>query len=425
LGYLLYNWVFIIFLILALPFSLLKGILTKGTIHRERWGLYPKNLGREVSKRSNIWFHAASVGEVKVALLLLGAMRKLYPHHCFLISTTTHQGRAIASQASGVDAAFLAPLDLPWIVRRAVRFARPRILCVAETELWPNLLREVKRIGIPIILFNGRISRRSYRFYRPLRFFFQAVLRNFDYLCLKSSDDRDRVVGLGADPCDIYVTGDLKFHQLSTLTLEEEKRLKQQLRLPRGVQIFIAGSTHEGEEKMILKIFKELKIDFPRLILILAPRHLQRIQQVERLLDSEGVRWVKRTMIDDGCKSRDVILLDTIGELAAIYSLGTVIFVGGSFGNVGGHNILEVLVHGKGVVFGPHMENFSAIAQLVLEHGAGVQVKTPKDLKEILRRLLTGPHLREEMGKKGFDLLQKNQGALEKTLDIVEKCLKG
>jgi len=425
LGYILYNGVFIIFLILALPFSLLKIILTKGTIHRERWGFYPKYLGREVSERATIWFHAASVGEVKVALLLLGAMRRIYPHHCFLISTTTPQGRAIASQASGVDVAFLAPLDLPWIVKRALRFAKPQVLFVAETELWPNLLREVKRIGIPIILFNGRISHRSYRFYRPLRFFFKGVLRNFDFLCLKSSDDRERLVGLGADPRAIYVTGDLKFHQLSTLTVEEEQRLKQQLRLPRGAPIFIAGSTHEGEEKMILRIFKELKVDFPRLILILAPRHLQRIQRVKGLLDSERVRWVKRTMIDDGYKPRDAILLDTIGELAAIYCLGTVIFVGGSFCKVGGHNILEVLAHGKGVVFGPHMENFREIAQLVLEHGAGVQVKTPKELKENVRKLLTVPHLREEMGMKGFALLKRNQGALEKTLSIVEKCLQG
>lgn len=424
LGYLFYTFAIIILSLFVFPFSLLKILLSKKDIHKERWGLYSREFVKKVKEKPHIWFHAASVGEVKVTLLLLGEMRKIYPHHGLLISTTTPHGREIASQDKTVDAAILAPLDLSWIVRKAVKLINPIALLVAETELWPNLLREVNRRRIPIILFNGRISRQSYRFYRLLRFFFQGVLRNFDVLCLKSGADQERMIGLGADPHAIRVTGDLKFHQLLTSPTNEVERLRQELNLSKGAPVFVAGSTHEGEETMVLQIFKELKIDFSQLVLILAPRHLQRIPRLEGLLDSQGVRWVKRTMMDGERQPEEVILLDTIGQLAAIYGLGTVIFVGGSFCKVGGHNILEVLAHGKGVIFGPHMENFIEIAQLVLEKGAGEQVRTPDELKEVLRRLLNDPPLRQEMGERGISLLRGHQGALERTMQIVEAVLK-
>ena len=424
LSYLFYNLVLLLLSFFAIPFSLSKILFSKGSVHRERWGFYSPGLLQKLGKRPHIWFHAASVGEVAVALSLLTAMQRAYPRHGFVISTTTPQGRAIASRAQGVDAALLAPLDLPWIVRRAVKRIKPRLLLVAETELWPNLLRGAKREGIPVILFNGRISQRSYRFYLPLRFFFRGVLRNFDALCLKSNADRERMVSLGATPNTMYVTGDIKFHQIAQPSEIAGERLRQELRLPKDAPVLIAGSTHEGEEALILQVFAGLRIDLPQLILILAPRHLQRITRVEKLLGSQRVRWVKRTMISDERRPEEIILLDTVGELAALYGLGTAIFVGGSFCRVGGHNILEVLAHGKAVIFGPHMENFSEIAQLVVERGAGIQVRTPEGLGDALRRLIVDPSLSKEMGEKGLALLQEQQGALEKTLEIVKKFFK-
>jgi len=423
--YLLYNLVFIIFSFFALPVSLLKTLLTKGSFHRERWGGYSPEVFQKLDGKPRIWFHAASVGEVRVALTLLGEMQKVYPRHGFVISTTTPQGRAVASQAYGVDVALLAPLDQPWVVRRAVKLIKPRLLLVAETELWPNLLKEVNKKGVPIILFNGRISRRSFRFYRPLRFFFSDVLHNFDALCLKSNIDRERMMNLGAPPSVIHVTGDLKFHQMSASAAVDSERLRRELRLSQGETIFIAGSTHESEEEIILHVFKELQHDFSQLILILAPRHLQRIPRVESLLESQRVRWVRRTMISEERRPAEVILLDTVGELAAIYGLGTAIFVGGSFCRVGGHNILEVLAQGKGVIFGPHMENVREIAQLVVERGAGIQVSTPDELREVLGRLVADPSLRKEMGVKGLALLQEHQGALERTVKIVKEFFTG
>jgi len=424
LSYLFYNLIFLVFSLFFIPFSLLKILLSKESVHRERWGFYSDAVLRQLGKKPHIWFHAASVGEVAIALSLLTQMKRAYPRHGFVISTTTPQGRAVASRAQGVDAAFLAPLDLPWIVRRAVKRIKPSLLLVVETELWPNLLRGVKRAGIPVILFNGRISQRSYRFYLLLRFFFRGVLANFDALCLKSSVDRKRMVSLGAAPKAIHITGDIKFHQIVQPSEIAGTRLRRKLRLPKNLPVLIAGSTHEGEEALILQVFKELQIDFPRLILILAPRHLQRIPRVEKLLGSRRVRFVKRTMISDERRPEEVILLDTVGELAALYGLGTAIFVGGSFPRVGGHNILEVLAHGKGVIFGPHMENFMDIARLVVERGAGIQVRTPEELTKAVRRLIMNPSLSKEMGKKGLALLREHQGALEKTVKIVRRFFK-
>jgi 3-deoxy-D-manno-octulosonic-acid transferase len=423
LSYLFYNVVFTIVSCLTLPVALVKILLAKGSFQRERWGFYAPGMFQKLGGKPRIWFHAASVGEVRVALSLLGEMKKVYPRHGFVISTTTPQGRAVASRAHGVDAAFLAPLDQPWIVRRTVKLIKPHLLLVAETELWPNLLKEVKKKGISIILFNGRISQRSYRFYRPLRFFFGDVLNNFDALCLKSNTDRERMMNLGAPPNVAHVTGDLKFHQVFALAEADSERLRQDLRLSQGEPILIAGSTHEGEEEIMLHVFKALQADFPQLVLILAPRHLQRLSRVEGLLEAEGVRWVRRTIISDQRRPEEVILLDTVGELAAIYGLGTAIFVGGSFCRVGGHNILEVLAQGKGVVFGPHMENVSEVAQLVVERGAGIQVSTPGELKEVLGRLIAGPSLRAEMEVKGLALLQEHQGALKRTVKIVKEFL--
>jgi 3-deoxy-D-manno-octulosonic-acid transferase len=425
LSYLLYNLVFIILSFFALPASLLKILLARGSFHGERWGVYSPEVFQKLRRKPLIWFHAASVGEVRVALSLLGEMKKAYPRYGFVISTTTPQGRAVASQAHGVDTALLAPLDQPWVVKRVVKLISPRLLLVAETELWPNLLKEVKQKEVPIILFNGRVSRRSYRLYRLLRFFFKDVLNNFDALCLKSSIDRDRMMHLGASPNAILVIGDIKFHQVFDAVEADSKRLRQDLRLSQEETILIAGSTHEGEEELILKVFKELQVDFPQLILILAPRHLQRIPRVEGLLESQGFRWTRRTMLSEKGRSEKVILLDTLGELAVLYGLGTAIFVGGSFGRVGGHNLLEVLAHGKGVIFGPHMENVREIAQLVVEKGAGIQVSTPDELREAARRLIADPALRKEMGVKSLDLLHEQQGALERTMKIIKELFSG
>ena len=431
LSYFFYNLVFLVLSFFLIPFSLPKILFSRGSVHRERWGLYSPVVLRQLGKKPHIWFHAASVGEVAIALSLLTQMKRAYPRHGFVISTTTPQGRAVASRAPGVDAAFLAPLDLPWIVKRAVQRIKPSLLLVVETELWPNLLKGAKRAGIPVILFNGRISQRSYRFYLPLRFFFRGVLANFDALCLKSSADRKRMVSLGAAPSAIHITGDIKFHQIAKPSKGAGERRRKELQLPKDAPVLIAGSTHEGEEALILQVFKELRIDLPQLILILAPRHLQRIPRVEKILGSQRVRWVKRTMIDAKRRPEpevalwpEVILLDTVGELAALYGLGTAIFVGGSFSRVGGHNILEVLAHGKGVIFGPHMENFKEIARLVVERRAGIQVRTPEELAEAVRRLIVNPALSKEMGKKGLALLREHQGALEKTVKIVKRSFK-
>lgn len=421
----LYNIAVTVLFAAISPFFLSKFLLREKGIHQERWASYSHEILRKIEGRPLVWFHAASVGEARVVLPLLEALRNLYPSHRFLVSTATPQGREIASQFPGVDVAILAPLDLPWVVSRAVKTIAPSVFLVAETELWPNLLRAMKRDGVPTMLFNGRISRRSYRMYRLLRFFFKDVLKNFDALCVRSAPDRDRLLSLGAEPETTHVVGDLKFHQMGNVSRVRRQReeLKATLQLPEKSPILIAGSTHEGEEEIVLQVYKDLKLNFPGLVLILAPRHVQRFSRVEALLKSQGVGWVRRSKIGTEAGSKEVVLLDSIGELAAVYGLGTAIFVGGSFGKVGGHNIMEVFAQGKGVVFGPDMENFSEIARLAVETGAGIQVTDATELREALRRLLNSPDLQRKMGKAGTAFVALHQGALEKTVEAVKKLL--
>lgn len=418
----IYNILLITLFLLTFPISLAIFIFSRG-LHRERWGFFPRGALDRIGQRPSIWLHAASVGEVRLALTLLNPLAEAFTKFPFVISTTTIQGRSIAASDPRVAAAILAPLDLPWIIRRVIRRIRPKTLLVAETELWPNLLRISHSQGIPIILFNGRISARSIRSYRLLRPFFQRVLANIDLFCVKSPLDRERFLYLGAKAERLHVTGDIKFHQVFMPTKAAVREMGEKLYLPPDTPILIAGSTHEGEEEMILGVFRGLRTEFPDLLLILAPRHLKRIPKVERILKAEGFSWVRRTSLGTVDHPFEVILLDTIGELPLIYGLGRAIFVGGSFCHVGGHNILEVLAHGKGVVFGPHMENFQEVAALAIAHGAGIQVSTQEELQEALRRLLADPVRNRDMGERGLDILKAQQGALQKTIKAIRDYL--
>jgi 3-deoxy-D-manno-octulosonic-acid transferase len=425
--FLLYNIAATVGCLFAAPWLLPKYMLRERGIHRERWGTYPPTVGRALASERVIWIHAASVGEVGVTVPLVRALRDHHPSYTVFLSTTTPQGRGIAAHIPGVEAAVLAPVDLPWVVARVLRSVHPTIVLVAETELWPNLLRTVRAGGIPVILFNGRISARSYRRYRFVRFLFRQVLRQFSALCVKSCVDRDRMVDLGADPADVYVTGDLKFHQSANAghNRTEKFDLRAVLKLPRAAPIMIAGSTHAGEEQVVIRVFKELRRSMHELVLILAPRHLHRISEVEHILQAEGLTWVRRSTVSQAREVDVVLLLDTVGELAEVYAVGDAIFVGGSFCDVGGHNILEVLAHGKGVVFGPKMENFAEAARATVEAGAGIQVTSPDELMDALLTMLTDTVRSHEMGSRGRELVLQHQGALQTTVDVIARFMPG
>jgi len=426
----LYNLIWTSFLVLLSPYfllrSLFQGHFRKGLV--DRIGFLPRRSGKRP-----IWIHASSVGEVLCSVPLVRRIKREFPDSQIILTTMTRTGNETAKrslpEASGV---FFFPLDHPLIIRMAIRRVQPGLLLLAETELWPNLLRACGKGGIPVCLFNGRISNKSLRGYLFLRSLFENCLRHISLFLMQTEEDRNRIVAIGASFEKTRVSGNLKFDQtFSSLTEEEAAGMSRSLGLRGDETILIAGSTHPGEEEILLQVFKDLMAQNPHLILILAPRHLERLQEVERALKKEGMAWVRRTSLASGQPglSREtgepirVILLDTMGELMKLYSLGTVVFVGGSLAPVGGHNPLEPLFFKKCVLFGPYMFNFADISRMLIEAGGAIRVEGKEDLSFQLKHLLSDERMRKEAGEKGYRCLTRHQGSTERMFQEIRPLL--
>jgi 3-deoxy-D-manno-octulosonic-acid transferase len=382
----------------------------------------------KLSVKSPIWVHAASVGEVFCSVSLLKRMKKEFPHREIVMTTMTSTGkRAAETSLPEANAVFLVPMDHPLILRRAMNNLRPGLLLIAETELWPNLLRTCGKRGIPIILFNGRISEKSFRRYHFFQFFFRGCLRFISLFLMQTEQDRLRIQKLGVESRKTRVVGNIKFDQpLPSSAKEKSNELADSLGLRGGEALLIGGSTHSGEEEILVSVFKDLKKIDPRLLLLLAPRHLDRLEEVEKLLRKESISWERRTSFSSRKEENaagEVILLDTMGELMSLYRLGTIVFIGGSLVPVGGHNPLEPLFFRKPVLFGPHMFHFSEIAQQLTEANGAIQVKGREELFLQLKRLLSDESARRELGEKGFQFLEKHQGATERILEEIRPFL--
>jgi len=374
-----------------------------------------------------VWFHAASVGEVAMTLPLIHAVRERFPQLRPIVSTMTETGQEAAERALGDRGiAFFLPLDYPWTVGRVLGTLTPRALFIAETEIWPNLLHQCYRRGIPVVLFNGRISDRSFESYRRFRFFFKEVLGGISAFGMQTERDGERIVEIGASRDRVVITGNLKFDRpVLRPTKGEFRMIRSSLGLQARQAVFIAGSTHGGEEEIILQVFRQLKRFEPSLVLILAPRHLERLGEVIKTLEQGHFLWVRKSQMPTDGFSGEVILLDTMGELARIYSIGTVIFVGKSLVPGGGQNILEPAAFGKPVIFGPHMENFREIASVMKREGAGIEIRSEKELSEAAQRLLTDRSYYTRASRAALRTIQNNQGAIQKTLQIFGRYLEG
>jgi 3-deoxy-D-manno-octulosonic-acid transferase len=367
------------------------------------------------------------VGEVLASLPIIKGIRQANPELPILLSTMTATGNDMAKKrVSGVKAITFFPLDHPWVVRRTISLVNPRAFLVAETEIWPNFLMELGRREIPVMLFNGRISTHSLQWYKRFRFFFTSPLSAISAFCMQSSLDAQRIIDIGANPERITITGNIKFDQPPPqITQREKDALLQTLGIHSGQPILIAGSTHRGEEEFVLKVLRRLSPEYPDLVLILAPRYLERVREVEVLLTREKIPWKRKSQLQ-GKGEREgavVILLDTMGELSKLYSLGTLIFVGGSLVRVGGHNILEPLFFKKPVFFGPFMDHFREISDEVLRRGAGFQIREVEDMVSHAKTLLEDTSLRSNMGKCGFEIIRDNRGATSKTLETIFRFL--
>ena len=328
----------------------------------------------------SIWIHAVSVGEALTARALIDDLRERYPKLRIFLSTTTLTGQQIARTRLQVDAVFFFPFDLPLFVNRTLRLVRPRLFIMMETEIWPNLLRACRKRGVKTMLVNGRISSRSYPRYRLARGFFARVLEDVDRFCMQSDESARRIVDIGADPARVVVTGSLKFESLESPAEAAGRgagRVLRFFRVPPGRPVLMAASTIKGEESAVLGAFASVRRIHPQALLIMAPRKTDRFAEAESLARAEGLRVVRRTELPVDAEPRaDVVILDSIGELAQLFPVATVVFVGGSLVDQSGHNILEPAVHGKPIVFGPHMQNFAEIAGAFLRSQAAVQVRS-------------------------------------------------
>lgn len=426
--YLVYSLLTFVLFVVVSPYFLYQAVRYHKYIGslRQRLGYLPISLN--VDGDESIWIHAVSVGEALTARALAADLKARYPRLRLFLSTTTIAGQQVARKIQHVDGVFYFPFDWSFIIRRTLGIVRPKLFVMMETEIWPNLLRACRRRGVRTLVINGRISQRSHGRYRLVRPLFRRVLADIDRFCMQGDDSARRIIDLGADPARVVVTGSLKFDSVelprSGAQARPRDRVLRYFRLAPNRPVVIAGSTVRGEETAVLKAFARVKATSPSALVIIAPRQPERFGEVERLARDAGFVTVRRSELPIDAEPRaDVIVLDTIGELAGLYQVATAVFVGGSLVDHGGHNILEPAVHGKPIVFGPYMQNFREIAAVFLANDAAVQVQSERELDDMLLVLLTDPVRRARLGAAARALVEANRGAKDKTLAVVATLL--
>ncbi len=376
-------------------------------------------LGLAPGAATHGWIHAVSVGETIAAAALVDGLRKAHPELPLVVTTVTDTGaRVVRERFAGAAEHRFFPLDLPGASRRVIEAINPAFLIVMETELWPNTLRLLAERKTPVMIANGRVSDRSFRRYRLVRGFMRQVLADVRVFAMQSAEDARRIIALGADPERVFVTGNVKHEPLAAGEGGPE-RWRRLFGIEAGRRVWVAGSTHRGEEEAALDAHALVLGEHPDLVLVLAPRHPERVPDVARLVASRGRQAVRRSELPRPHPARAVILLDTVGELADIYSIADVVFVGGSLAPMGGHNVLEPALCRKPVLFGPHTHNFREAAALLLRSGGGLIVRDAAELAAELRRLLDDAGLRARVGEAAYQAATARNGAVPATLDLL------
>jgi len=369
------------------------------------------------------WIHAVSVGEAIAAAPIVDGLRRSWPHLPLVVSTVTETGaRLVRERFAGLARHRYFPLDFPGAARRVIASLDPAFFLCMETELWPNTLRLLAARGVPVMIANGRLSDRSFRRYRLVRGAMRQVLADVTVFAMQSDEDARRVIALGAPPERVVVTGNLK-HEPVADPVGAVDIWRRLLALSPGQPVWIAGSTHRGEEDAVVDAHSRARQDRPDLALVLAPRHPERVGEVMALLKSRGLAAVRRSDLPARRTPGAIIVLDTVGELAQLYATADVVFVGGSLVPLGGHNMLEPASRAKPVLFGPHTNNFREAAAVLLDSGGGWVVRDAAELGTELRRLLADPGLRARRGAAGRDAVALRQGAVRATLDLVAQYL--
>ncbi len=425
--YLLYDVMLYVAALFLVPYYLVRGFRYGKTRRgiRERLGHYEQSFRQLSHGRQVIWVHAVSVGETRAAIPLLKSLRERYPEAFLILSNVTETGREIATGVSEIDHYIFFPFDLRWIVRKAFKAIQPNVIVLVETEIWPNFVLEAKRQKIPLVLVNGRISDRSFPRYRMAGKLLVPILDSITAYCMQSEQDSRRIRSLGAPAGRVQVTGNIKFDmrppQMDSAELET---LKNEFKIPGNARIWVAGSTHEGEETRLVAVYQRLRKVCPELFLVLVPRHPERCRHVQEELTKLEMVVTLRSYVaelDKRLHPGEVLIVDTLGEMLKLYALADLVFVGGSLVNTGGHNILEAALLKKPVLYGPHMQNFKEIARLVRVAHAGLQVKDDEDLYRQMQILLENPSEAGRIGENGHHLLQANRGATQRTIEEIAR----
>ena len=424
---------------LGAPYIVVKLFVSE----RFRSGLMQK-LGWLPERRGSapcFWVHAASVGEMLASRPLVKALDETFPDWEVILSTNTNTGLSVARKDFGDKLSFYFPFDLSWLDRKALTLLRPACILLIELEIWPNFLVAAHERRIPVIVVNGRISAKSVRAFKTIMrlsgAFREALNARENFYCARSQADASRFLELGIAEERVLVTGNVKYDSLPTeVPLERKERLRQIFKLRPEDLVLVGGSTHPGEEEILLRVFKTLKTELPALRLILVPRHIERAPEIEEKVLALGLPCVRRSRLAvseanllEGQvippEREGIIVVDTVGELQHIYSLAHCVFVGKSLKGIGGQNVMEPAGLARPILFGPHMENFSEEANLLLESGGARKVGDEGELLEAVRDVLTHSQPAEAMGQRAREVVLKNRGATLRSLEVLERLLKG
>jgi 3-deoxy-D-manno-octulosonic-acid transferase len=419
---LVYNLLWPIGLLFFLPRYLVK-MFRRGNYREnfgQRLGWYDVDLRVRLAEQKSAWLHAVSVGEVGVALKLAAEMRRLQPSLRCVLTTTTTTGFSFAKKnAPGWIAVMYNPLDFWPIMRRALSVIQPAKIVLIEAEIWPNLVAEARARRIPITLANARLSPRSEKRFRFFRFFVAPTFGLLDLVCVQETEDIDRWVALGVDRHRIHCPGSIKFDSASvSLNPTGPEQVLRGRKIDKGRPILLAGSTHAGEEEVLARIFVDLREKFPNLFLIIAPRHAERAREVQCVLEQFGLHaaFGSQSIVD---QPSDCLILDSTGELPDWYAVATVVFVGKSLSGRGGQNPVEAIVAGKPVLFGPHMENFAALARSLVAQRGAIEVRSADELEKAVAVLLRDRDLRESLVKNARGVVGKHHGAAALTAKLI------
>jgi 3-deoxy-D-manno-octulosonic-acid transferase len=424
---LLYNILFPVVLVLMLPGFALRMIRRGKYRHKfgQRFGIYSEGVERKIADTGRIWVHAVSVGEVNIAMKLIQDLRESDPSLEFVLSTTTSTGfKLAASRKTPWLEPIYNPLDFYPVARRAMRLIRPRLLVLVEAEVWPNCVCEARKIGCPVLLVNARLSARSERRFRKIRWIAAPVFNQIDTLCLQEPAERERWISLGVEPSKLEVTGSIKFDDAAAAPRPARDfwPILESLGFQRGNPVIVAGSTFDGEELLIAEVHKQLRKKHPGLFLVLVPRHQERGEALTAQLEQAGFQVARRTQ-PGAIEKPDLLLVDTTGELSNWYRCATTVFIGKSLMAQGGQNPAEAVAAGVPVVFGPNMQNFASLVSSFLRAKAAIEVTDAGSLEAAWDELLRSPELRTKMSHAAAECLAVHRGATARTVEIIRDRL--